>query len=139
MLDLVQAVIIAPRDRLTSTGPDNRNCPCCAEMENPSFALVTGASQGLGRVFARALAARKQNVILVARSMDKLESLAGELKRSYSILAEVLVFDLTSQSTGSRLVQLLCDQYFRVNLLVNNAGFGVGGEVLTFLISRQMA
>jgi len=65
-------------------------------MENPSFALVTGASQGLGRVFARALAARKQNVILVARSKDKLVSLADELKRSYSILAEVLVFDLAS-------------------------------------------
>ena len=137
MLDLVQAVIIAPRDRLTSRGPNNRNCPGCAEMGNPSFAVVTGASQGLGRVFARALAARKQNVILVARSKDKLESLAGELKRSYSILAEVLVFDLTSQSTGSRLVQLLCDQYFRVNLLVNNAGFGVGGEFLNLPIARQ--
>ena len=138
MLDLVQAAILAPRDRLTSRGPDNRNCPGCAEMENPSFALVTGASQGLGRVFARALAARKQNVILVARSKDKLESLAGELKRSYSILAEVLVFDLASQSAGSRLVQLLSDQNFRVNLLVNNAGFGVRGEFLNLPIARQM-
>ncbi len=138
MLDLLQAVIIAPRDRLTSRGPNNRNCPCCAEMENPSFALVTGASQGLGRVFARALAARKQNVILVARSKDKLESLAGELKRSYSILAEVLVFDLASRSAGSRLVQLLCNQNFRVNLLVNNAGFGVRGEFLNLPIARQM-
>ncbi len=107
-------------------------------MENLSFALVTGASQGLGRVFARALAARKQNVILVARSKDKLESLAGELKRSYSILAEVLVFDLASRSAGSRLVQLLCDQNFRVNLLVNNAGFGVRGEFLNLPIARQM-
>ena len=107
-------------------------------MENPSFALVTGASQGLGRVFARALAARKQNVILVARSKDKLDSLAGELKRSYSILAEVLVFDLASQCAGSRLVQLLCDQNFRVNLLVNNAGFGVRGEFLNLPIARQM-
>jgi len=57
-------------------------------MRNRSFALVTGASQGLGRVFAHALAARKQNVILVADREDKLESLANELQRSESVFAK---------------------------------------------------
>src|SRR5467141_4819345 len=138
MLDLVQAVIIAPRDRLTSRGPDNRNCPGCAEMENPSFALVTGASQGLGRVCARALAARKQNVILVARSKDKLEKLANELRSSQSVLAEVLEFDLTSVSAGSRLVQQLHARNLQVDLLVNNAGFGVRGDFQALALQRQM-
>jgi uncharacterized protein len=107
-------------------------------MKNSSFALVTGASQGLGEVFARALAARGQNVILVARSRDKLDSLANELKRSHSILAEVLVFDLTSPSAAARIVQQVHDQNLRVNLLVNNAGFGVRGEFLKLPIARQM-
>src|SRR5258708_8809020 len=107
-------------------------------MKNSSFALVTGASQGLGEVFARALAARGQNVILVARSRDKLDSLANELKRSHSILAEALVFDLASPSAAARIVRQLHDQNLRVNLLVNNAGFGVRGEFLKLPIARQM-
>jgi len=107
-------------------------------MKNSSFALVTGASQGLGEVFARALAARGQNVILVARSRDKLDSLANELKRSHSILAEALVFDLASPSAAARIVDQLHDQNLRVNLLVNNAGFGVRGEFLKLPIARRM-
>ena len=107
-------------------------------MKNSSFALVTGASQGLGEVFARALAARGQNVILVARSRDKLDSLANELKRSHSILAEALVFDLASPSAAARIVHQLHYQNLRVNLLVNNAGFGVRGEFLKLPIARQM-
>jgi uncharacterized protein len=107
-------------------------------MKDSGFALVTGASQGLGKLFARALAARGQNVILVARSRDKLQSLADELKRSHSILAEALVFDLASPSAGSRLVQQLHDLNFRVNLLVNNAGFGVRGEFGKLPLPRQL-
>jgi short-subunit dehydrogenase len=107
-------------------------------MKDSSFALVTGASQGLGEVFARALAASGQNVILVARSRDKLDSLANELKRSHSILAEALVFDLASPSAAARIVHQLHDQNLRVNLLVNNAGFGVRGEFLKLPIARQM-
>jgi hypothetical protein len=107
-------------------------------MNNPSFALVTGASQGLGKVFARALAARKQNVILVARSRDKLETLARELKRSESVLTEALEFDLASPSAGRRIAQQLRDRELRVNLLVNNAGFGARGEFRNLPLQRQM-
>jgi uncharacterized protein len=107
-------------------------------MNRQSFAVVTGASQGLGKVFARALAERKQNLILVARSRDKLERVACELKQSTGVLAEVLEFDLVSLSAGPRLVQQLRDRELRVNLLVNNAGFGVRGEFLKLPLGRQM-
>jgi uncharacterized protein len=107
-------------------------------MKNSSFALITGASQGLGEAFARALAARKQNVILVARSRDKLESLASELKRSQSIFAEALECDLASPSAGQRLAQQLRDRQLQVNLLVNNAGIGVRGEFRSLTLQRQM-
>jgi short-subunit dehydrogenase len=110
----------------------------CADMRTSSFALVTGASQGLGRVFAHALAARKQNVILVARSRDKLEDLAGELRRAQSVAAEVLEFDLASSSAGPRLAQQLRDRNLPVNLLVNNAGFGVRGAFRSLALHRQM-
>ncbi len=107
-------------------------------MKSPSFALITGASQGLGRVFARALAARGQNVILVARSRDKLESLANELRSSRLMLVEVLEFDLASPSAGQRLARQIRDRKLPVNLLVNNAGFGVRGEFRNIALQRQM-
>jgi uncharacterized protein len=108
------------------------------KMKNPTYALVTGASQGLGKVFAQELAAYKQNVILVARSRDKLENLANELRSSQSVLAEVLEFDLASPSAGSGLVRQLRDRNLEVNLLVNNAGFGVRGEFRNLTLRRQM-
>jgi short-subunit dehydrogenase len=107
-------------------------------MMDSRFALITGASQGLGAVFARELATRGQNVILVARSRNKLESLASELRRSHSIRAETCEFDLASPSAGRRLAQQLNDRNLQVNLLVNNAGFGVRGEFLKLPLERQM-
>jgi short-subunit dehydrogenase len=107
-------------------------------MRNSSFALITGASQGLGKVFAHALAARKQNVILVARSRDKLENLSAELRRSQSVAAEVLEFDLASPCAGARLAQELRDRNLQVNLLINNAGFGVRGAFRNLTLQRQM-
>ena len=67
-------------------------------------ALITGASKGLGKYFARALAARRQNLILVARSKGKLEALAAELRDSHGILAEPWEFDLASprRRSGTR-------------------------------------
>lgn len=110
----------------------------CAEMKYPSFALVSGASQGLGRVFAQILAARDQNVILVARSRDKLENLATELRQSKSVLAEVLECDLAAPFAGQRLAQQLRERRLPVSLLINNAGFGVRGEFLKLPLMRQM-
>jgi len=107
-------------------------------MKSPSFALITGASQGLGRVFACALAARGQNVILVARSRDKLESLANELRSSRLILVEVFECDLASPWAGQRLAQQLRDRNLKVDLLINNAGFGVRGEFRNLTLQRQM-
>jgi hypothetical protein len=78
------------------------------------------------------------NVLLVARSKDKLETLASELKRSESVLAEALVFDLVSPSAGTRLAEQLRDRKLHVNLLVNNAGFGVRGEFRKLPLERQM-
>ncbi len=102
------------------------------------YAVVTGASKGLGKYFARALAARKQNLILVARSKDKLEALANELRNAHSILAEPLELDLAAAGAGLQLAQKLREQDFQAELLVNNAGFGERGEFVQLPLERQL-
>ncbi len=103
-----------------------------------SYALVTGASMGLGKVFARALAAREHNLVLVARSKDKLETLAGELRMAQGIMAEPVVCDLAVPMAGQHLAQQLGDRKLRIDLLVNNAGFGVQGEFRKLELERQL-
>ncbi len=107
-------------------------------MTQPGYALVTGASMGLGKFFARALAARKQNVVLVARSKDKLEALANELRAAHSISVEPLEFDLASPTAGVRLAQELRTRELHIELLINNAGVGLRGEFLKLSLDQQL-
>lgn len=107
-------------------------------MTQPGYALVTGASMGLGKFFARALAARKQHVILAARSGEKLEALAGELRAAHSVSAEPLVCDLAAPAAGLDLARRLREGGLSVELLVNNAGFGLRGEFLKLPLGRQL-
>jgi short-subunit dehydrogenase len=102
------------------------------------YALVTGASTGLGKVFAQALAARKHNLVLVARSEDPLQSLADQLQTTYGVLAETLSMDLAAPAAGRRLAQQLTERDLRIDLLVNNAGFGVQGEFRKLDLDRQL-
>lgn len=87
-------------------------------------ALVTGASAGIGECFARQLAEQGANLILVARSEDKLRSLAAELKLTYSIEAHVFAADLSFHEAPRRLFDNVQQAGIHVDLLINNAGFG---------------
>jgi hypothetical protein len=107
-------------------------------MSGGNYALVTGASMGLGKFFARALAARKQNLVLVARSRDKLAALAHELRAAQAILAEPIALDLAAPGAGVQLAQQLRDRNLRIDLLVNNAGFGERGEFSALPLLRQL-
>jgi len=104
----------------------------------PGYTLVTGASRGLGKFFARAVAARKQNLILVARSDEKLNAIASELRAAHGVLVEPIVFDLATRGAGQQLAQLLRARDLPVNLLVNNAGFAVRGEFWKISLERQL-
>jgi len=90
-------------------------------------ALVTGASSGLGREFARALAARGVSVVLVARRADRLEELAVELAGRHGVSAEVLAADLGEDKELRRVEERLADPARPVDLLVSNAGYDVSG------------
>jgi short-subunit dehydrogenase len=107
-------------------------------MTQSSYALVTGASRGLGKYFARAVAARQQNLVLVARDNDRLAKLAAELEKTYGIRAETLALDLASPGAGGRLAAQLKKRGLKIDLLVNNAGFGDSGEFLKLSLARQL-
>lgn len=108
-------------------------------MNLPYYSLITGASSGIGECFARKLAAQRKNVLMVARSGNKLESLAAELKTAHQILAEPLVMDLSEPGAGERLARLVGQQGFGIDLLINNAGFGARGKFWELPLDKQTA
>jgi uncharacterized protein len=90
-------------------------------------ALVTGASGGIGEELARLLAAGGANLVLVARSANKLTSLGDELARAHGIKATVLAQDLTAPDAADRISSELAVRRVAIDILVNNAGFGTYG------------
>jgi short-subunit dehydrogenase len=100
-------------------------------------ALITGASSGIGRAFAHALARRGMSVVLVARSEERLRALATELSERHGIRTEVIPVDL-SQEDAIRQIQLDVQQRgLVIDLLVNNAGFATNGYFETLSPERD--
>jgi uncharacterized protein len=108
-------------------------------MADDSFALITGASNGIGECFARALARRGHNLVLTARSEDKLRQLAADLVSAHNIRADVMAADLSGRDSASQLATALREKRFDIGLLVNNAAFGGRGEFWKLSLERQMA
>jgi hypothetical protein len=92
-----------------------------------SLAAITGASAGIGSVFARKLAAQGYDLLLIARRGDRIEQLAAELERAHQIHAETCTADLSVAEDMDRIAARLAAEP-RLDLLVNNAGFGVKGR-----------
>ncbi|HLS82997.1 MAG TPA: SDR family NAD(P)-dependent oxidoreductase [Steroidobacter sp.] len=90
------------------------------------WALVTGASSGIGEQFARLLARSGVNVLLVARRADRLESLAQELRRRRGLEIELVVADLAEPDAVDRVVAAVGER--DLGLVVSNAGFGLKGD-----------
>jgi len=93
----------------------------------PRTALVTGASSGIGAVFARALAAQGYDLVLVARREAPLVEMADELSRTHGVQAQVLTADLSTQD-GIERVAAYIEQHPGLDVLVNNAGYNVSGR-----------
>jgi short-subunit dehydrogenase len=93
------------------------------------FALITGASGGIGLCIARELAKRKNNLLLVARSTDKLKTICNELEKEFAIKADYLSVDLSNPLATRTVLEWLHTKSYSVDTLVNNAGYGLWGRV----------
>lgn len=92
--------------------------------DDPGYALITGASSGIGAEFAHQLAEQGFNLILTARRKNKLEELSQKLSQQYSITAEVLVADLSKLNDIELVVSKILDTA-NLDVLINNAGYGI--------------
>ena len=96
-----------------------------AEPSSRKLALITGASAGIGEAFAQAYAAKGYDLALVARRADRLERLGAELSAKYGIEAHPIPADLSIFEAEKPVMAALAERGREVNVLVNNAGFGI--------------
>jgi short-subunit dehydrogenase len=101
-------------------------------------ALITGASGGIGKCFAEKLAAKNTNLIIVARSENKLNALAQQLEQQHNIQVDVIVKDLSQTSAPQEVFDAVQAKGLSVDLLINNAGFGDYGEFIQTDCDRQI-
>jgi uncharacterized protein len=100
--------------------------------------LVTGASSGIGLELARCFAAEGCRLALVARKRDALEALAAELRKAHKVQAQVITADLAHPEAPPRLLAHLQSAGLKVDVLVNNAGFGAQGRFVELPLGRQL-
>lgn len=104
-----------------------------------SWAVVTGASSGLGSDFTRQLAALGMNVVAAARRADRLEALKHEVEAAHGVTVMPVEVDLGDEAGAERLYRVVADSGIEPLVLVNNAGFGVHGDFLGIPWERERA
>jgi uncharacterized protein len=102
------------------------------------FTLVTGASKGLGMAYARELAARGSNLVLVARTKAALETLAVSLRRDHNVRVDVIQADLADVSAPGMIEEELERMEIELDLLVNNAAVGYSGKFFSRTIGEEL-
>ena len=104
------------------------------------YALITGASKGIGKQIAVELAKKKFDLLLIARSASQLEEVAKELKSKYDVKVDFLATDLSATKSAETVFQWVNQNKYQIAVLVNNAGYGLAGlyEEVTLEQNRDM-
>ncbi|MBA2744991.1 MAG: SDR family oxidoreductase [Flavisolibacter sp.] len=92
-----------------------------------TYALVTGASKGIGKAIALELAGRKKNLLLVARNEAQLQELCAEVKQKSGVTADFLAIDLSEKNAPQLVLDWCTQKGYTVDVLINNAGYGLSG------------
>ncbi|HMJ09223.1 MAG TPA: SDR family oxidoreductase [Pyrinomonadaceae bacterium] len=100
--------------------------------------LITGASSGIGEAFAHRLAEEGQDLVLAARSEDKLRSICDELSAKHKIAANYIAVDLTQPDAAGRLYRETEENGLEVDFLINNAGVGSMGDFATLELEKEL-
>ena len=93
-----------------------------------NYALVTGASKGIGKSIAEALAAKGKNLILVSRSEDALKELSLFIHKRYNVQVDYISIDLSHADSTERILAWVKERKYSIDVLVNNAGYGLWGK-----------
>ena len=102
-----------------------------------TYTLITGASSGIGRAFAWACAEQGRNLVITARSEDKLSRLAAQLRERYPVDVRVTALDLAEPDAPQALYDKICGEQLTVDTLINNAGFAEKGLFSTLGLEGQ--
>ncbi|KZY40792.1 short-chain dehydrogenase [Oleiphilus sp. HI0050] len=103
-----------------------------------NYILITGASAGIGEVFAEQLAAQGHNLILTARREERLQALASKLESQYKISTQIITADLSDSNGAETLASKIINEGWALNGLINNAGFGDRGAFTELSLDRQL-
>lgn len=104
-----------------------------------SYALITGASRGIGLAIATELARRKYNLLLIARSGDQLRQLASQLAADHQVNVHSLAVDLSDPAAPQQVIDWCKTNQYAVSVLVNNAGYGLSGQFEQYSVSENEA
>ncbi|CAN5644263.1 SDR family oxidoreductase [soil metagenome] len=102
------------------------------------YTLVTGASGGIGEALVRKLAQQKHNLLLVARNEEKLAQISQQLQDQYQIQVSFIAADLTQPDAPVKIYEQTQKQNWEIDLLINNAGIGSGGEFAQLSLQSEL-
>ena len=102
-----------------------------------AYALITGASKGIGKTIAEELASKKFDILLIARTENTLQEVAAAISTKYNVKADYLPIDLSTTNAAQNIFNWCKEKNYAVQVLVNNAGYGLSGAIEKYTVEEN--